>query len=1013
MSNVRTVYRTFLFAVVVTAVISSGIAAEPVQYGRDIRPILSDRCFTCHGPDRRGQENELQLDSHDKAVESAIVPGKPAQSELIARILSDDETTVMPPPESGRKPLTAAEKKLIEQWIAEGAKYEEHWAYASLERPGVPQPKSTDWSQNEIDAFVLARMEIAGFKPSAQADRRTLIRRLYFDLLGVPPTPEAVQAFVNDNSPDAYAKLVDELLNDERFGERMAMYWLDLVRYADTAGYHSDNAREVDAFRDYVIQSFNDNKPFDQFTIEQLAGDLLPEATVMQKIASGYNRLLQTTEEGGAQAKEYTAIYQADRVRNLSEVWLATTMACCQCHDHKYDPFTMRDFYSLGAFFADVSEVAVGRQPANLRLPTEEETAELNQIAQNLTAAKQKPVAAEALQAWVSAQRDAVANEADAWTVVKPTDIKSSGNQKLAPQDDGSLLASGPNPANDTYTLQLPLTDAAKTGLRLEALTHDSLTRKALSRANGNFVLTGVEVTLVAKDGAETPVKIAKATADYEQPGWPVANVLDGNPGTGWAGNGHNETLSRTAVFEFAEPVAVTEGASLRVVLKHESPHAQHNIGRPRLSLTSQGHPQLSSGPNLPAALVQLLQKPADDLTAEDQQQIEKFYREVSTDWDATRKEIAGLEGRQKAIQDGIRTMLVAQSTTPRMVRILPRGNWLDDSGEEVQPQVPARLGKLDTGDRRATRLDLANWLVGPENPVTARVFVNRLWKMMYGYGLSRSLEDIGHQGEWPTHPELLNWLSSEFVQSGWDVKHTLRLMALSNTYQQSSVVSPAGREKDPFNRYLARQSRHRLDAEMIRDNALAVSGLLVTEIGGPSVKPYQPAGYWQHLNFPAREWQSDKGADQYRRGLYTFWCRSFLHPSLLAFDATSREECVADRPKSNTPLQALVLLNDPTYVEAARVLGASTAASSDNDEARLNYAFQQVLQRQPSAEESALLLQIVDQQRQELAAHAELTSTFAKNGDAPPAADNSTEATTWATIARVLLNLDEAITRE
>ena len=988
-------------------------AEDPILYGRDIRPLLSDRCFTCHGPDRRGQENELRLDSQEEAIKGAVAVGSPEKSELISRISTDDPELKMPPPASGKKPLTAEEAELLRRWIQDGANYSEHWSFTPVTRPPLPEVKQADWPAGAVDRYTLAAMERDGFQHTDRADRRTLIRRLYFDLLGLPPTPEEVAAFVADDSPTAFAQLVDRLLEDRRFGERMAMYWLDLVRYADTAGYHSDNERSVDAFRDYVIDAFNENKPFDQFTVEQLAGDLLPDATLTQKVASGYNRLLQTTEEGGAQAKEYTAIYQADRVRNVSEVWMAVTMGCCQCHDHKYDPFTMRDFYSLGAFFADVSEIPVGRQRPNLRLPTPEQANELAMVAEQLDAARKTPVDPQTLIDWAHEQRTTLVNSRDAWQITKPIAAASSGGQQLAVQDDGSLLTSGPVPDSDTYTITLPLEGPAKTGLRLEALTHDSFPRKSLSRANGNFVLSKVEVVLLQSDGTSMPVSIASAQADYEQPGWAIAGVLDDDPNSGWAGNGHVDSVSRTAVFKFAEPIAVSEGAKLQVLLKHESQHAKHSIGHPRLALTSQAEPAIMNSPQFPAELTQILQKDEPTWTDSDRVELLKQYRNLAAALEPVRAEIKQLEERSKAVEGSVRTMLVAESVAPREVRVLARGNWLDDSGEIVQPQVPARLGTLSNGDQRLTRLDLAKWLVRRDHPLTARVFVNRLWRIMFGQALARSLEDVGHQGEWPTHPELLDWLAVEFMESGWDVKHMLRLMANSNTYQQSSIVSLETRVKDPFNRHFARQTRYRRDAEMIRDNALAVSGLLVAEMGGHSVKPYQPPGYWQHLNFPQREWEADHNSNQYRRGLYTFWCRSFLHPSLLAFDAPSREECVAQRPRSNTPLQALVLLNDPTYVEAARVLGEHIALQDGSDNDRISFAFQCVLQRDPSSEEVTAVAKLLAEERKQLDSQPQLADEFLKNGDAKLASATARGATEWGTVARVLLNLHEAIVRE
>ena len=579
-------------------------------------------------------------------------------------------------------------------------------------------------------------------QPSPDADPHTLLRRLRFDLTGLPPSLEETDAFAADHSPAAYERAVDRLLASPQFGERMAMYWLDVVRYADSGGYHSDNERSVWLFRDYVVQAFNDNRPFDRFTIEQLAGDLLPGAAREQKIASGYNRLLQTTEEGGAQAKEYTAKYAADRVRNTAAAWLGSTMACCQCHDHKYDPFTMKDFYSFGAFFADVREEPISRQEQT-PMPTPEQEARLKQL------------------------------------------------------------------------------DA--------------------------------EIALLAK------------------------------------------------------------------------------------------------------------QKPAA-------------------------KKVEELKRQKAQLQAEIPTTLITQAVPPRTMRILPRGNWQDDSGPVVEPAIPEFLGKIDVKDRRATRLDLARWMVSRENPLVARVLVNRLWMLLFGQGLVRTCGDLGTQGALPSHPELLDWLAVELIDSGWNVKHVMKLMVMSRTYQQTSRSNPDLDRRDPTNTWLARQGRFRLDAEMVRDNALAVSGLLSPRIGGPTVKPYQPAGYWDFLNFPKRQWQDDHGESQYRRGLYTFWQRTFLHPSLLAFDASTREECTVDRPRSNTPLQALALLNDPTYVEASKVFAGRIVREGGRTEAeRLRYAYRRAIQREPTAAEAELLTRLYRQHLAQYQADRAAAAALLKVGDAQP----------------------------
>ncbi len=755
-----------LVLVLIMTLIPGFVLAAPVSFNRDIRPILSNNCYACHGFDQNERKADLRLDTLEGASTKAIVPGDPNASLLWQHVSHKDPDEVMPPTKSG-KSLTQAQKSLLKQWISEGAPWEDHWAYITPTRK----------ANRGIDDFVSAKLQSEGLAMSAEADRRTLARRLAFDITGLPPIPEQVSVFIKNDVPDAYERYVEDLLGSPRYGERMAIYWLDLVRFADTSGYHGDQHRDVALYRDYVIDSFNKNVSFDQFTVEQLAGDLLDNPTTDQRIASGYNRLLQTTEEGGSQPKEYIAKYAADRVRNVSTVWMGSTLGCAECHDHKFDPFTQKDFYSLAAFFADIEEVAVGRNSANMSLPTKEQAKALMAVDEEIASAKDQ--------------------------------------------------------------------------------------------------------------------------------------------------------------------------------IKHAS----------------------------------------DD---------EKKDLQAS---------LKDLETKRKKVDAEIaKTMVVKVRKVPLMTRVLPRGNWLDESGEVVQPSIPAHLGKLTVdGNRRATRLDLAQWMIDSNNPLAARVFVNRVWKLFFGQAIARTLEDVGAQGEWPTHPELLDWLALEFVESGWDVKQLIRLIVRSETYRQSSMESESLRERDPYNRLLARQGRFRLEAEMVRDNALAVSGLIVHREGGRSTKPYQPEGYWGQLNFPKRTYQHDKDQDQYRRGVYTYWCRTFLHPSMAAFDAPTREECTAERVRSNTPLQALVLLNDPTYVEAARALAQQLNGGSPRD--GIAKAFEIVLSREPSSHEVGILMQLHSEQLARFfedrdAAKALLEVGLALSSEATP------ELAAWTTVSRAILNLHETITR-
>jgi hypothetical protein len=992
-----------------------------IEFNRDIRPILADNCFSCHGFDANRREADLRLDVVEAAIAqrdsgAAIVPGKPDASQLIQRVLHADADQRMPPPASG-KSLTPRQIELLQRWIAQGAAYQQHWAFLPIRKAVPPTVPNEQPGMQPIDRFIQARLAAEGLTPSPEADRRTLARRLSFDLLGLPPRAEEVTAFENDRSPDAYEKMVDRLLASPHYAERMAVYWLDVVRYADTAGYHSDNHRDLAPYRDYVIQAFHQNKPFDQFTIEQLAGDLLPQPTFESRVASGYNRLLQTTEEGGAQPKEYTAKYAADRVRNTSVIWMGVTMGCCECHDHKFDPFTTREFYSMQAFFADVAERAVGRQDQT-PIPTPQQQQKVAELDEKLTAVRAQlnadspELAAEQTQ-WETRTREELASMKSAWTPVKPDSVQSTGGQTLQTLDDLSVLASGNNPATDTYIATLTPPPGRVTGVRLETLIHESLANKGLSRANGNFVLTEVEVAVVpAPDAPPMPWKIRKAEADFSQQSHPVALAIDGDPKSGWAVDGHVKPADHRAIFVFEKPLEATPTTKLIVRLRHESQYAQHNVGRFRLSATSADEPSLSDV-GIPANIVEAIRSDSEKRSPAQKDALRAYFRTIAPRLDPERRQIAELEKQREALVKSYPMTLVTTAVTPRTIRVLPRGNWLDDSGEVVQPGTPATLNPLGVADRRPTRLDFAQWLMAPENPLTARVFVNRLWKLTFGQGISRTVEDLGTQGDLPSHPELLDWLAAEFRDNGWNIKQLHKQLVMSRTYRQSSETPAKLREIDPNNRLLARQSRFRLDAEFVRDNALAVSGLLSQKVGGPSVKPYQPAGYWANLNFPTREWQNASGEDVYRRGLYTYWCRTFLHPSLAAFDAPTREECVAERPRSNTPLQALVLLNDPTYVEAARALAAkalAVTAASDSD--RTTWMYHRTLQRAPRDSERALITELLAKHRAHYQAAPQAADELLKVGQLPANGPTAVEWAAWTNVARAILNLHETVTR-
>jgi hypothetical protein len=999
-----------------------------IEFNRDIRPLLSDNCFFCHGPDKNKREADLRLDTeaglHGTGEGGAVIAGKPADSELFKRITSSDADQQMPPPKSG-KVLTPRDIELIKKWIEQGARYEGHWAFLPNR---TTASESTDAAAiAKIDELVEATRAAQGLPASPEAERVTLLRRLSFDLTGLPPSESDIAAFVADSSPEALERQVDKLLASPHFGERMAIWWLDLVRYADTVGYHGDQEMSVSPFREWVIASFNANKKFDEFTIDQLAGDLLPNATREQKIASGYNRLGMMSAEGGVQPKEYLAKYIAERVRNASGTWMGVTLGCAECHDHKFDPFTTKDFYRFEAFFADIKEQGLysgahetGIWGPSLKVPTPQQEADLAALDAKIEATKgalaaNSPELAAAQAEWEKSQV--------AWTTLKPDTITSKEGVTLTAKDDGSYLASDKNPATDTYTLSFKSLPAGVTAVRLEVLPDDSLPQKGPGRAgNGNFVLSEIIATVKPASGDPRPVPLQNATATYEQTGaaggnpygkWAVAAAIDADAkGKTW-GWAVMEQVGKpqTAVFETATDLTLEEGETLNVELLQNLDNPNHTIGRFRLSVATAARPIKAT--DLPPAIAAILAVPADQRSDAQKTDLANHYRGIAPLLEPKRKELADLEQARKSLDATIPVSLTTETVPPRMVRVLKRGNWMDDSGEEVRPAFPELFAAPPAADVRLTRLDLAKWIVSRDNPLTARATTNRLWKLFFGAGLSRKLDDLGGQGEWPSHPQLLDYLAARFLETGWDIKRIVKTIVMTRAYRQSSHATPQLAEADPYNRWLARQGRFRLDAEMVRDNALSISGLLVSKLGGKSVRPYQPPGYWAYLNFPQREWQNGAGEELYRRGLYTHWQRQYLHPSLLAFDAPSREECTADRPRSNTPLQSLVLLNDPTYVEAARAFAELILRHEGDQQAKLNYAFQRALSRPAEPREAELLTKLLQHHLSEYGADPAAAKDLLSVGACPLPSDlPQAELAAWTSVARTILNLHEVITR-
>ena len=997
-----------LAAGLLAAVPVSAAPVPPVDFNREVRPLLAEHCFACHGPDAQQRKAKLRLDVRAEALATkAFIPGQSAASELVRRISTTDSGELMPPP-AARKPLTPAQRELLQRWVAEGADYgAEHWAYRPLTRPAVPARSAA----NPLDAFIAAKLAEQSLHPEPAADRVTLLRRLHLDLTGLPPKPADVDAFVADASPEAAARVVERLLASPHYGERMAMHWLDLVRYADSRGYHSDESQPAAPFRDYVIEAFNRNLRFDQLTAEQLAGDLLPGATEAQRIASGYNRLLATTDEAGAQSREYLAKYAADRVRNLGAVWLGSTLGCAECHDHKYDPFTQREFYRLAAFFADLKETVGGPQ-ATTKLPLPDHALQHELLRQRIQSLRsQLDTQTPALDA---AQREWELGQAR-WRQFPPTALRLRDGtvSRVAGGLDVKLVTDGPR--RNELTAEFTPKANVITGLRLQITPLLVLPTDGIPAAT---VIHPVVQSVTLSVGQATEAWREFVAAEFTNKTWQAQRSTE-LPRAGWEirKRGSKSSPAPFALFRLQLPLRLPAGVplTLRVQFVDGTLFRVHQLSA---AFTSERKlPPVADSVPLPGDVLPILATEPADRTAQQRELLATRFRELTPELVPARQQLAEAERQLADLANQAKIILEAESVPPRVVRILPRGDWLNDTGEVVTPGVPAFLGEPANGAPPATRLDLARWLTGPGQPLVARVFVNRLWGVLLGRGLVTTMEDFGARSVPPTHPELLDWLAAEFIASGWDVKHMVRLIARSEVYQRASSEPPELRARDPQNAWFARQSRFRLDAELVRDQALAVSGLLVERVGGPSVRPYQPAGYWANLaavGRPAQVWEASRGEGQYRRGLYTYWRRAFLHPSLLAFDAPARGECVSERTRSNTPQQALVMLNDPTYVEAARALAGRTLREGGASESgRLEFLWRLVLARAARPEEVRVLAAFHRQQAEHYAVNPAAAEALLGVGAAPVPKDlDRTQLAAWTAVARAVLNLHETITR-
>lgn len=967
---------------------TSSTTNRAVDFQRDIRPLLSANCFQCHGPDEGTREAELRLDQPGNAYEdrggyAAIVPGNPLESELFQRISTQDPDAKMPP-ESSNKTLTEDQILLIEQWIESGAKYTQHWSFVSPQRSPLPRVRDLSWVNNEIDGFVLDKLEQEGLSPSPEADRNQLIRRVYLDLIGIPPTVQEVDAFVADEEPDAYEKVVDRLLASPHYGEKWARRWLDLARYSDTNGYEKDQPRSMWPYRDWVIQALNNDMPFDQFTIEQIAGDLLPNATLDQRIATGFHRNTMINEEGGIDPQEFRFLAIVDRVATTGATWLGLTLGCAQCHTHKFDPITHAEYYQLFALLNNANEVTISLPDPSIDVkrdsieraieeiiasypsnyPVEENSvSDANGNSASLQEIRDKTLEKD-FSIWKDEQRRQVAN----WVPLRPLEVVSN----LASTEvlrDGSVLCSGDFTKNDTFDLTFAPPDVPITAIRLEALPDPSLPNGGPGRqqiagddgsGGGNFFLSEIQAWRLDNYDSTvekiTPLLWKSASASYVPEGLEANHAIDGRHDTGWTIHGRSNER-HTAVFRLADSVTLSEKQFLKLRLEHENFYPA-GLGRFRISVTADKGPFVATG--FTDEVIALLQMPEDTLSDSDQEVLRKVFLNTTPLLKSEHERIRQLRNSKPRYP----TTLVMQERSEQHQRKTfrhHRGEYLQ-AKESITPGVPEILHNLPEGSKK-DRLAFARWLVDRQNPLVARVMVNRQWEAIFGQGIVRTTEDFGYQGSFPTHPELLDWLAVEFMESGWSLKKLHRLLVTSATYRQSSNASPEAVERDPENNLLTRGPRTRLDAELVRDSILSISGLLSRKIGGASVFPPQPAGITEAAYGPL-QWVTSVGEDRYRRGLYTFNKRTAPYAAFGLFDAPSGEVCLTRRDRSNTPLQSLAMLNDVVTMEAARHMATEAMNGHDSPGDIAFNLFRRCVQRPPSEDELSRVLSFYERQQ-------------------------------------------------
>lgn len=1014
------------------------IAQSPaVDFNRDIRPILSDACFQCHGPDQKQRKAELRLDRKDDVFANrdgsfVIVPRKPNKSELLKRITSNDPDERMPPPDSGKQ-LSKPQIALIAKWIEQGAEWNEHWAFVAPRRPSIPQVKNQSWLRNEIDAFVLARLERDGLQPSWEADKITLLRRLSLDLVGLPPSIEQVDQYLSDKADSGFASQAERLLKSPHYGERWGRHWLDAARYADSDGFEKDKPRFVWAYRDWVINALNRDLPYDQFVIEQIAGDLLPNPRQDQLVATGFLRNSMINEEGGIDPEQFRMEAMFDRMDAVGKSILGLTIQCCQCHDHKYDPMTQEDYYGLFAFLNNSHEANISVYTPDALKKRADVLRQIHEIETDLR--HKNPDWQQRMSEW---EKQVEANQTQ-WTVVIPfSDDLTTGGQKYFPQKDGSLLAQGYAPTRHTANFRVKTDLTNVSAFQLELLNDPNLPHGGPGRSiEGTAALTEFEVTAAPADAPTkgAKIKIVNATADINLPKaelkeiyddntgkkrftGPIAYAIDGNDKTAWGidAGPSRRNRPRKAVFVAEKAISHPKGTLLTFHLSqrhggwNSDDNQNHNLGRFRLSITTATNAVADA---LPQQVRIVLSIPREKRSRAQTATVFSYFRTTVPAWKAANERIEAL---WKQHPEPTSQLVLHERMDARKTSVLERGSFLKPT-KAVEPAVPSFLHALPDG-AKPTRLTLARWLVDRRSPTAARAIVNRVWQSYFGIGLVSTSEDLGFQSEAASHPELLDWLSVEFMEQGWSLKALQRLIVSSATYRQSSEITPESYRRDPYNRLLARGPRLRVEAEIVRDIALTASGLLNRKVGGPPVYPPAPEFLFKPpASYGPKVWKESTGADRYRRSVYTFRFRSVPYPALQAFDAPNGDFSCVRRSRSNTPLQALTTLNEPQFMECARALALRTLTGRRTNDERIRYAFRLCLTRAPSEQEFGILSKLLNEQKQQFAQESakpwELAANDPKQPPQLPKGTTPADAAAWTIVARVLLNLDETITKQ